>query len=243
MKILIDPLLFIELILLILSIVLIVETKRRRKYVSAGILFTTILLTILSLPVTSQLLSSSLTVNTALNPHDKLDAIVVLGSGYYQGSNPGKDYLGGETVLRVVGGVNVADSLDAQWFIFSADERQVELMKRFAMRMGYPSERIILETQSNNTREHALFVAKLGLLDSNCTIGIVTSPYHLRRSIAEFQGYFKTVVPLPAYTAENNVELDLTMWIPGSSSLGKTTMIIQEHIGFVWYRIIHFFGF
>ncbi len=118
-----------------------------------------------------------------LSPQDKLvktDAIVVIS--------------GGETDLRVKEGVKLFQESWAPLIIMSgaardAGESNAEAMKRLAVKIGVPADKILVEKESRNTFDNAKFTRDL-LDDNNIqSIILVTSPYHQRRASLTFNRY------------------------------------------------------
>lgn len=71
-----------------------------------------------------------------------------------------------------------------------ASAPSAELMKRQAMLLGVPAERIVLETTSTSTAENAVNVAEM-MNDAGLRSAIlVTSPYHQRRASLHFAREF-----------------------------------------------------
>ena len=109
-------------------------------------------------------------------------------------------------------------------------------MAQVAGRLGISESSIIIEPNSNNTMEHA---KELGLMLKNkqMKIGLVTSGYHMKRSLREFRKYFKDVKPLPSDLSYSPSPISVISLIPNSYSLYRTSVAIGEIIGNIWYSI------
>jgi len=68
---------------------------------------------------------------------------------------------------------------------------KAEVMKRQAMRLGIPEERIILEPKSRHTYEHPIFVKPILRAQGFKSAIVLSSPYHMRRSAMLFDRAFK----------------------------------------------------
>jgi len=178
--------------------------------------------------------------------HDEVacpqDAVVVLGGGYYSTT----DRLNGESTLRVLRGVQVFNDCGARWLVMSGRSayepkgRHAELMRDLAVRAGVPRERILLEKDSTNTREHPLFLRAMGLLDAQSRLAVVTSSWHLRRALIEFRRYFPRAVPVASYSFSPELADMLVIWLPQLRPLDRTTML-HEYGGILWYGVLRWY--
>lgn len=109
----------------------------------------------------------------------KVDAIVVVS--------------GGDTKARVKEGVYLYDLGLADWLVFSgaaADKSgpsNAEEMRDIAMSLGVPDEKILMEGESNNTKENASLSKDVFDRVGIESIILVTSGYHQRRAYLEFR--------------------------------------------------------
>jgi len=124
-------------------------------------------------------LVATLGVGFFLAPQNKLeraDAIVVVS--------------GGDTSSRVTTGVALYKEGWAEKLIFSGAAREgtpnAWAMRRQALEMGVPEERILVEPKARDTFENALFVAEIIKEKEIGKIILVTSPYHQRRAFLNF---------------------------------------------------------
>ena len=93
---------------------------------------------------------------------------------------------------------------------------------------------IILESESRNTRENALYTLKL-LKEKgheNEPIVLVTSAYHMRRAIAAFEKVGLTVIPYPAEPSFSDRDYTLdTSILPSASALAEWNVLFHEWMG------------
>jgi len=105
---------------------------------------------------------------------------------------------------------------------------------RLLVRLGVPSEAIIIEGESRNTWENAQYLKDETEFRS---IYLVTSAYHMRRAIESFsaQGYRVT----PRATNQRVAAGGFTFWelLPNSSDFGNSVLALHEHVGRFFYRI------
>jgi uncharacterized SAM-binding protein YcdF (DUF218 family) len=126
--------------------------------------------------------------------------------------------------------------------ILHQDMKEGVYAKRFLLTMGIPEEDILIESESNNTRENAVFTKEL--LDKEIPQGkflLLTSAFHMRRSIACFENvgmqleYYST----DRYSGPRKFEFD-HLFIPNSQAFEEWKMLIHEIVGFCVYKIAGF---
>ena len=110
-------------------------------------------------------------------------------------------------------------------------------INRYLLYMGIPNNDFIIESESNNTRENATLTKKL--IDEQHMKGdflLITSAFHMRRSMGCFNKVGLDVVPYSTdrYTGPQNFEI--TLIIPNSSAINDWTNLIHEWVGFVVYK-------
>lgn len=101
---------------------------------------------------------------------------------------------------------------------------------------GVPEQAIILEKESRNTYENAIFTERLLKKLPNGKILVVTSALHMPRALATFQRLNMPVIP--AVVAPQIVPPDdytLNVWLPHTRSLEASRTIIKEYFGLLGY--------
>ena len=120
-------------------------------------------------------------------------------------------------------------------------------MAKILQSIGVPQEALLIENESKNTHENALFAQELlAEMDIN-QILLVTSAMHMPRAAAVFEKQGFEVKPLPVdYSVTENESpedqngslitkvLDV---IPNASGLSLTTNALKEYLGFLVYKI------
>lgn len=173
------------------------------------------------------------------------DAIVVLGGGMASNTNKlvyaemmeGADrvwqaarlYRAGKAPLVIASGIAERDST-------------LPLLLDF----GIPEAATLVENDSRNTEENAKFVERelkerFGA-ERRLRIILVTSAWHMRRSLLMFSRYAPSldVVPSAAdYPTLTSLvhQNDATLWIPSSSALDLNNALFKEHIGYWGYKL------
>jgi uncharacterized SAM-binding protein YcdF (DUF218 family) len=100
---------------------------------------------------------------------------------------------------------------------------------------GVPRERLILEDQSRNTDENAVFSRWLAMPKPGERWLLVTSAYHMPRSIGAFR---KAGFPVEAYPVDYRTRGPSALWIPFDSVTGglrRTDLATREWVGLLAY--------
>lgn len=246
-KLLTSPLLIVLVLLWLTAIwCLVSQIKRNCGCLKQCILgmFPLLVLTLLCTTNVRDLLYQGLKVESESVSVCPIDVVVVLGGGYYSSHGHG-DELSEESAVRVIKGVKIFKQCNAKLLVLSGrekgetKERLGELMRDLAMYMGIPYERIFLETDSTNTREHPICLAASGKIDSHERVAVVTSPWHLKRAMREFCRFIPEVVAVAAFDFPSTYHFSIYGWLPMSSALHDTTTIGSEYIGMLWYEMLN----
>jgi len=118
--------------------------------------------------------------------------------------------------------------------------REAFYIKKYLEAISIPDSNIIIENNSKNTYENAIFSKHiLDSLHFKGSILLVTSSFHMRRSIAIFKkaGY-KNITPYVTnkITGLRKFEFDYC-FIPNTEALFSLNLIIHEMIGYAIYKV------
>jgi uncharacterized SAM-binding protein YcdF (DUF218 family) len=113
------------------------------------------------------------------------------------------------------------------------------LIKNYLLRIGIPPSDLFIETESNNTHENAVFTKPI--LDKEFPHGkflLITSAYHMRRSVACFEKAGIRVTPYSTdmQSGERKFIFD-TMFIPNIAAMEVWQCAIHEMVGFLIYKL------
>ena len=136
-------------------------------------------------------------------------------------------YKNGEVnVLLITGG-----AADTGYPSFNEGEH----LKKLAIELGVPERDIILEAQARNTHENAFYTAQL--VDEDQSLILITSAFHMRRSIACFEKQGLDVRPYPV---DHKVlgSFQYQDLLPNVEAFLKWNILIKELVGMMMYRMV-----
>ena len=102
-----------------------------------------------------------------------------------------------------------------------------EAMREVLVAAGVPADRVVLDSMSRNTREHALNVSAILRARGVTRIALVTSSVHMRRAMRAFSGTGLEVVPAPAPLKVPAI----TDWWPRTTALDRSLEAWYEVFG------------
>jgi uncharacterized SAM-binding protein YcdF (DUF218 family) len=174
-------------------------------------------------------------------------AIVVLGSGSVNLRASGRQLtmVTAEAGLRVLEAARVYELLNGPLVIASGGITERDpaavpeslALQRALLDLGVRPDRILLESESKNTRDEAVIVRRM-LADRGISeFVLVTSPMHMRRSMLAFEQQGMHPIPSPSHlvpeqTTERNPLLPSDLW------LQITDFAIYEWLarGYYWWH-------
>jgi len=109
---------------------------------------------------------------------------------------------------------------------------EAERMRRLAVEMGVAEESLLLEIESRNTHENAVFTARL-LRDRKLDprILLVTSASHMSRSVAVFRAQELVVIAAPTDIRSVSRPLNPGRFIPDAGGLQQSSIALKEYVG------------
>jgi uncharacterized SAM-binding protein YcdF (DUF218 family) len=193
--------------------------------------------------------------NLVHGPLPTADAIVVLSS-YAQNPSPPQPtiWVDEATANRLLYAVKLYREGKAPVVIVSGGQLPwlknlppiSESMSEFIQLMGVPKSAVIQESASANTYQNAVDVKAILQARNIHKILLVTSAFHMPRALALFkhQGVDTIAAPGDFFSTDsrwvnntNNWQTLVTLFIPDSYELGKTTQAIKELVGMAVYRV------
>lgn len=176
---------------------------------------------------------------------ERVDGIVVLGGAAdpVVSAARGQPSLNG-AVERVTAMVDLARRYPEAKLVFSGgsgsvtaqDLKEAPVVRDFLAGIGFPSERVIFEAQSRNTRENAILSKDLARPAGGETWLLVTSALHMPRAVGAFRAAQWPVLPFPVdYSTAGGSGGGLGFSLGGGlSALGAA---LHEWQGLAYYRL------
>jgi uncharacterized SAM-binding protein YcdF (DUF218 family) len=176
------------------------------------------------------------------NPIPPVKWIVVLGGGYTPDpSIPLTDQVSSPTLKRIVEGIRIHKSMPGSRLVLSGgpvfySEPEAKVMMKMAKLLGIDEKNIVLETLSRDTEEQALYIKQITGKDRFI---LVTSAYHMPRSMRAFKGYGSTPIaaPVEKLVRKNKGDFNPQIIYPSLGGLNKTAVAIHEYLGLAWFRL------
>ncbi len=198
---------------------------------------------LLATPAVSDLLRLSLENRFPPQPIEAIpsaDAIVALGGGMAPASsrNPHPDL--GSAADRYWHAARLWRAGKAPEIVVSGgslpwrDARgsEAEAAVRFLVDLGVPSNRILLESASLDTRENAQMTEAVLRTRGARRVLLVTSALHMRRALARFAIPGIEVIPVAADHEVGDDPPGLIRWLPDTDALDGSRRALKEHLGY-----------
>ena len=114
------------------------------------------------------------------------------------------------------------------------------LSRRFLIDLGIPPDHILVDTQSRDTYENAVFSKQLCERHGFHKPLLVTSGSHLKRALFSFEAVGLSVTPIPCgLTTWPDKRYAWHAWLPSANALAATSDALHEWLGLIYYRIAH----
>ena len=144
------------------------------------------------------------------------------------------------TVVRLERKLNVPLLLSGGQ-VYADSGEEAKIAKRTLMSLGVKESAIILETKSINTAQNARFSAEL-LREKNFSRPIlVTSAFHMKRAVLNFERENIKVIPYPTdYMVSREPVFHYTKLRPQSEALLQNVTVLQETLRTFVTRYLYF---
>ncbi len=178
-------------------------------------------------------------------PPAEVDCVVVLGGTLDLGRSGPERLEFDDSADRFFEGVLLARRFPQALLILSggtADlrgrgRREAPLLRDYAIRLGVEPSRIRIDDRSRNTHENAVETARLLAAEHRQAVVLITSAFHMRRSLGCFRRVGLTPTPDAVDFQGGSVGPSLAGLVPGPDNLVRATMAVREYIGLVAYRL------
>ena len=122
--------------------------------------------------------------------------------------------------------------------LVATEAREADYSAPILEGLGIPKERLILERESRNTWENAIFTKQLVAPKAGERWLLVTSAFHMPRSMGIFRRAGFNVEAYPVDWRMGGRDQLFAFTRNGANGLGKTDVAMREWIGLVAYRIM-----
>jgi uncharacterized SAM-binding protein YcdF (DUF218 family) len=199
-----------------------------------------------SISPVSDALMKGLEAGLTIPKDPKGDVIVLLGGGAYEGV---KDLTGvgapsEDTLSRIVTVVRLQKRLHIPVIVsggaaFPWRKAEAPVGRRFLMDLGIPAGKIIIDDKSRDTFENARYVKEICEKKHFNKPILVTSAYHMRRSLLVFRMFNMAVTPVPSGFKTWDRRYRWTDYLPGD--LGASRTACREYLGLLYYKAVFSF--
>jgi len=167
------------------------------------------------------------------------DVIIMLGGGA-TGDTPDIDGVGnlsGSAANRLLTAARLQKKLNVPLIVsggkvFEDTGTEAVVSQRILWGLGVPQDKIITEDQSLTTTQNALYVKQIIENRQFKQPILVTSAFHMPRSVMNFHQVGLTVEPYPAdYKVNVNSYLSVFKFWPNSGAFSNTCIALWEYVG------------
>lgn len=215
--------------------------RQRRLSARACVAAGTILLLVVSFPITSYLLVSRLEAQAGpyADPAKLKKAgiryIVVLGAALVTDELSPADRWD-LAIFRVLEGVRLCKGIPGSRLVLSGGgvpgkSSQPDAMAVLPMSMGVPRSNLILETRSWDTADEARIFSELVGKEP---FALVTSALHMRRALSLFRSRGSHPIPCPCEFHGRDMPSFRSWFLPSAVALRETHAVTHEYLGMLW---------
>ncbi len=183
---------------------------------------------------------SSSEVTTAENKSD-IKFIVVLTGGHISDPElPLLSQIGEKPLIRLIEGIRIYRKYPGSKLLLSGGGAfdpvpEAKMMENIARELGIPERDIILETESMDTKDEAMFVKPL--VGSEPFV-LITTASHMPRSMALFKKLDMNPIPSSiGHSVKDGQKFIFFSFFPGSENLKKSEQAIHEYLGIIWAKL------
>ncbi len=117
-------------------------------------------------------------------------------------------------------------------------EGEAKAMARFLKTIGIPDEKITEEKKSRNTLENGIFSYQILKKKRGKNICLITSAYHMPRSVMIFREVGFKVTPVPADYRIYRANYGWYSFLPMAGNLRDSIAGLREYIGILYFEIL-----
>lgn len=176
----------------------------------------------------------------------KSDAIVVLGGGAVSDvpDISGREALSAISMNRLITGLRLQKQLNVPVIIsggqvFADSGTEAAAAEKVLLELGVPPSQIFLDLEARNTTENAANVAALCREHQWQKMVLVTSAFHMPRSMLNFAEAGVSAVPFPCdYQLSGKRQIGVFSFVPQGFALELSAMALKEHLGLLALKVL-----
>jgi len=175
----------------------------------------------------------------------KRSAIVLLGGGIYANAPEygGSDELKSYAMMRTLYAAHIAKRTGLNVYatggkpLAQGDDAEGDVMRRWLIRLGVPENKVFAESYANNTWQNAIYMKKLLAEKDIDHIILVTSAWHMPRSVWCFESQGLHVIAAPTDYITSQQAYDLRSFVPRWTVFSDSGQALHEYLGLFWYHL------
>jgi len=167
--------------------------------------------------------------------------VVVLGGGHTSDPKvPITSQLSRASIVRLVEGIRLHNMLPESKLILSGGSAfdpvpNANVLADVALAIGVDKQRVILESGSKDTKDEARLIQKIV---GNDRFVLVTSAYHMPRSVGLFQKLGMKPIPAPTdHLVKERQGMGPGLFFPSAGGLSKAERAFREYLGLGWAKL------
>lgn len=170
---------------------------------------------------------------------EEIDKVVVLSGGVKNKDLPLPSALGDSTLIRLIEALKIYSLKEEKPIIIVSGTSPIDNYSKEALfgisfleLYGVPKEHVAFELMSENTFQHALELKKM--LGGERFL-LITSAYHLPRTMMVFKKADLNAVPVPT-DYQSDGRYTFLDFLPQAKNLKKSTLAFHEYFGILYYK-------
>ena len=212
--------------------------KRGERFAAKAIVLVTAVFYLLSTYLVADVLMGALEDAYAPPAKPEGDVVVMLGGGAFSDAPDvdGEGALTASPSTRLLTAVRLAQKLDLPILVsggqvFQESGKEALLAKRTLLSLGIPESRILVEGASQNTVQNAAYTAKILKEHGLVRPILVTSAFHMKRSVLNYEKLGIEVVPYPTdYMVSHHPVFHVVKIAPSADALHTNAVVLQESL-------------
>lgn len=231
------------LLLLVMGLLTLVFS-RSRKIATAFVGVALVILFVFSIEVTSHSLLRPLEVQAGpfADPAELekqgVKFVVVMGGSFVEGGFPPAETWG-TSIPRVMEGIRLAKGIPGCKLLLSGASvpgrrSDAHAMSLLPQEMGLPTDSLIIMTTARDSDDEAKHFS--GLLGKH-PFAVVTSAYHMPRSVKMFKKYGASPIPSPCDFRTLRQMPFFSGYLPSGMNFSNSQRAIHEYFGLMWFDL------